>query len=94
MTWSGFGDNTGLGRAVADTSDTGHFWYADAENVEMIVKVLDGTAINGHYWVYVGSLPNFEFTLTVTDNLRQTTRTYSNPLGQFASAGDITAFPD
>ncbi len=94
MTWRGFGDNTGLGQAVADTSDTGHFWYADAENVEMIVKVLDGRAINGHYWFYFGSLTNFEFTLTVTDNLRQTTRTYSNPLGQFASAGDITAFPD
>ncbi len=63
-------------------------------NVEMIVKLLDGTAINGHHWVYYGSLTNFEFTLTVTDNLKQSTKTYFNPLGQFASAGDVNAFPD
>jgi hypothetical protein len=61
--------------------------------VEVVVKVLDGRAINGHFWVFYGSLSNVEFTLQVTDVVTGESRIYFNPLGTFASVGDIEAVP-
>ena len=58
----------------------------------MIVKVLDGTALNRHFWVFYGSLSNVEFTLTIVDTETRDCREYQNPPGQFASSGDIRAF--
>jgi len=54
--------------------------------------VLDGRALNGHFWVFYGALSNVEFEITVTDALSGRRRTYVNPLGHFASAGDTQAF--
>ncbi|MCP4662201.1 MAG: DUF3604 domain-containing protein, partial [bacterium] len=91
--WRDFDGNSGSGRAVALTSDTGYFWFFSDTNVELIVKVLDGTAVNGYYWVFFGALSNVEYTITVTDTLAGNTVTYTNPLGNFASVGDTTALP-
>ena len=33
----------------------------------MVVKVLDGCALNGHAWVFAGGLTNVGVTLKVTD---------------------------
>jgi hypothetical protein len=90
-TWSDFEGKTGVGQAVALTPDTGYFWFFDPANVELVVKVLDGTWFNDHYWVYYGSLSNVEFTLTVTDTSTGNTVTYTNPLGDFGSDGDVRA---
>ncbi len=57
-----------------------------------MLKVLDGTAVNGHFWVYYGALSNVKYTLTVTDTMTGHVKTYQNPLGRFASAGDTLAF--
>ena len=58
---------SGSGAAVALTGDTGYFWFFNAANVELVVKVLDGRAINGHFWVFYGALSNVEYTIRVTD---------------------------
>jgi hypothetical protein len=84
---------TGTGRTLAMTHDTGAFWFFGDQNLELMVKVLDGTAVNGHFWVYAGSLSNVEYTLTVTDTLTGSERNYHNPAGQFASLADVEAFP-
>lgn len=79
--------------AVPLTSDTGYFWFFDDSNVELVVKVLDGTAINGHYWVFYGSLSNVQFEIRVTDTQTGQTKTYVNPAGFMFSIADTLAFP-
>lgn len=93
MSWRDFTGRTGLGMPTALTADSGYFWFFDSQNVELVVKVLDGGGINGHHWVFYGSLSNVEFTLEVTDLLTGASRSYFNPLGSFASVGDIDALP-
>jgi hypothetical protein len=39
----------GKGQAVPLTADTGLFWFFGNSNLELIVKVLDGRPVNGHF---------------------------------------------
>ncbi len=79
-------------QAVSLTGDTGAFWVFDPANVELILKVLDGSGLNNHFWTFFGALSNLEHTLTVTDMQTGVVRVYQNPAGKFASAGDTLAF--
>jgi hypothetical protein len=90
--WRDFAGNTGSGRGVRLTPDTGYFWFFSDNNVELVVKVLDARGFNGHFWVFFGALSNVEYTLTVTDTATGATKAYQNPSGQFASVGDTAAF--
>ncbi len=90
--WRDFAGNTGAGRALALTESSGAFWFFGEENFELAVKVVDGRVNNGHFWLFFGGLTNVEYSLTVTDNETMVSRTYSNPLHSFLSAGDIEAF--
>jgi hypothetical protein len=93
-TWRDFQGATGAGQAVALTSDTGYFWFFGPSNVEVIVKVLDGTPLNGHFWFFAGSLSSVEYTLTVTDTATGRSKTYRNDAGEFRSIADTAALPD
>ena len=42
----------------------------DPGNIEVFAKVLDGCAVNGHYWVFVGGLTDVEVELAVVDPAR------------------------
>jgi ELWxxDGT repeat protein len=90
--WRDFAGNTGTGQAVPLSADTGYFWFFNPENVETVVKVLDGRGVNGHRWVFYGALSNVEYDLTVTDTETGLTRRYFNPAYQFASVGDTYGF--
>jgi len=83
---------SGFGHAITMTSDTGHFWFFSQQNVELVVKVLDGRAVTGRYWVFYGALSDVEYTITVTDTQTGTVRTYFNPSGRLASVADTSAF--
>ena len=91
--WRDFDGRRGSGHARPLTSDTGYFWFFDDANVELMVKVVDGTGFNGYYWVYYGALSNVEYRITVEDTVTGESRQYHNPLGQFGSFGDIEALP-
>jgi len=91
--WRDFSGNTGTGHAVPLTSDTGYFWFFDSANIELVVKVLDGRGINGHFWVFYGALSNVEYTIIITDTETGQVRRYTNPLGEFGSVGDTEALP-
>jgi hypothetical protein len=83
---------SGTGQPVSLTPDTGAFWFFSEQNLELMVKVVDGTGFNGHFWIYTGSLSNVEYTLTVTDSVAGTERVYHNPPFQFGNVGDVNAF--
>lgn len=90
--WRDFEGGSGSGRSRPLTGDSGAFWFFGESNLELFVKVLDGRTVNGHWWVFYGSLSNVPFTLTVTDTETGTPRAYENPPRTFASRGDTTAF--
>jgi hypothetical protein len=69
VAWTDFSGMSGSGTAVPLTTDTGSFWFFDAANIEIVVKVLDGRGLNGHFWVFYGALSNVQYTLTVTDTV-------------------------
>lgn len=83
----------GAGHPVDLTGDTGAFWFFDPDNLEMMVKVIDGRPVNDHFWLFYGSLTDVEFTLTVTDRDTGVERTFTKPPFVFASEGDTTGFP-
>jgi len=86
---------TGPGTAVPQTSDTGLFWFFSANNIEVIIKVLNACtfAAGPRYWVFAGGLTNVQVVLTVTDTSNGTTRTYTNPPNTaFAPIQDTDAF--
>lgn len=92
-TWRDFGGKTGTGLAVPLTGDAGYFWFFSRDNVEIVVKTLDGRRFNGHFWVFYAALSNVQFTLRVTDTETGAVREFRNPLGTFASVGETQAFP-
>ena len=57
-----------------------------------MVKILDGTTVNGHFWVFYGALSDVEYTLRVTDTMTGAVRTYTNPPGSICGRADTTAF--
>jgi hypothetical protein len=80
------------GAAVPLTSDTGYFWFFSADNVELVIKVVDGRTVNSRFWVFYGALSDVEYAITVTDMTTGATKTYFNPQGQLASVPDTSAF--
>jgi Bacterial pre-peptidase C-terminal domain len=92
VTWATTDGRTGTAQAVSLTDDTGYFWFFDAGNVELVVKVLDARGVNGHFWVFYGALSNVRYTITVEDTTGRTRRTYENPQGNMASVADTSAF--
>jgi alpha-D-ribose 1-methylphosphonate 5-triphosphate synthase subunit PhnG len=86
--------HTGLGQAISRTTDTGEFWFFAPTNIEVVLKVLDGCALGGHYWVFAGGLTNVAVTIAVTDTQTNTQRIYGNPQGKaFQPIQDTAAFP-
>ena len=85
VTWRDFSARTGQGTVSSCSAEgSGIFWFFDPSNWEILVKVLDGCALNQRYWVFLAGITNVEYTLTVTDTLTGATATYHNPLGTTA----------
>ena len=80
------------GSGVPITSDTGYFWFFNEANVELVVKVLDGRSVNGHFWVFYGGMSSVEYSGIVTDTQTGTQRSYVNERGTPASVADTSAF--
>lgn len=83
---------SGVGNAVPMSADTGHFWFFNAANVELVVKVLDARAVNGRFWVFYGALSDVQYTITVTDTVTGAVKSYTNTQGNLASVADTAAF--
>jgi hypothetical protein len=83
----------GNAQAVGLTSDTGYFWFFSSNNIELVIKAVDGRSFNQHFWVFYGALSDVEYRITVTDTVTGAVKTYSNPQGHLASVADVVAFP-
>ncbi|PYQ54908.1 MAG: hypothetical protein DMF53_28820, partial [Acidobacteria bacterium] len=92
VTWTAPGFGSGAGQAVPLTEDTGYFWFFGSSNVELVVKVLDGRAVNRHFWVFYGALSDVAYTLTITDLQTGAREVFTNPQGRLASVSDVSAF--
>ena len=92
--WTDFAGKSGLGRRVAQGSDdSALFWFFGPNNWEVLVKVLDGCAINHRFWVFAAATTNVAYVLRVTDTETGQVREYENPLGRAADAvTDSAAF--
>lgn len=84
--------NAGFGRAVPGSDETGSFWFFSKENLELVVKALDGRAVNNRFWLFYGALSNVEYWITVTDLATGAVKTYHNPYGNLCGQGDTGAF--
>ncbi len=80
-----------LGEELA--TDSGYFYFRSKNNVELVVKVLDGCEYNDHFWVFAAGLTNVEVELVVEDTASDEVRTYVNDLGTtFQPIQDVGAF--
>ncbi len=77
--------------AALTGSGSGLLWFFQAENWEMLIKVLDGCAINDRLWVFAAATTNVEYTLRVTDTRIPAVREYHNELHHAADAITDTA---
>jgi hypothetical protein len=95
LTWRDGSGRTGVGSVVpaVASADSAVLWFFDPNNWEMLIKVLDGCAVNQRVWVFAAATTNVEYTLTVTDTVTNRVRTYHNTAGQNAAAvTDTDAF--
>src|SRR5207245_9754401 len=53
---------SGVATAVPLTSDTGYFWIFSSNNVELVIKAVDGRAFNNKFWIFYGALSDVEYT--------------------------------
>jgi hypothetical protein len=83
---------SGVGVSEAVTDNSGYFWFFDPSNPELLVKVIDGRAVNGHFWVFLGGLSDVAYTLTLTDRATDKVRTYTNTPGAVTSRADTSSF--
>ena len=92
--WRDFNGNTGDGRVVTTSDDSGLLYFFDPDNWEFLVKMVDAcNSPFNSFWVFSAATTDVEYTLTVTDTQTNTVKTYSNPLGNAAAAvTDTSAF--
>ena len=92
--WKAGDGSTGHGHGVNLTGNSGYFWFFDAANIEIVVKVLDGCPSNQRHWAFAAGLTNVELTTTVTDTFSGLSQTYTNTRGTpFAPIQDTAAPP-
>ncbi|MDA8016607.1 MAG: PQQ-dependent sugar dehydrogenase [Thermoanaerobaculia bacterium] len=69
-----------------------HFFHPT--NPELMVKILDGREINGHFWFLYGAITTLAVELELEDRVTGVTRTYRKAEGWPQGAADVAAFPD
>jgi len=83
---------TGRGVAVPQSDVTGTFWFFGPQNIELVVKALDGRVLNNRFWFFYGALSDVQYTITVADTVTGARKRYRNPVGNLCGKGDTNAF--
>lgn len=82
----------GAGRARPVTGDSGAFWFFRPANLELMVKLLDGRPVNGHFWVFASALTDLELQLSIYDTASGLGRRYHSPPLPVGQVTDTAAF--
>ncbi len=53
------------------SGESGLLWFFNRGNAEVLIKVLNGCAYNGHRWVFVAPVTDLAFNLHVTDGVSE-----------------------
>jgi hypothetical protein len=69
------------GHVVMLTNDTAYVWFFNQANVEMVLKVINGCALGGNYWVFAGGLTNVQVVATVLNTQTGQVAVINNSLG-------------
>jgi hypothetical protein len=76
------GGQSGSGNPIAlsaeGVTEGGLFWFFGPTNPEMLIKIIDGCSLGGHFWVSYAATTNVGFTVTVTDTQTGHQKTYTN----------------
>lgn len=76
-----------------EATTSGLLYFYGPDNLEVLVKVLDGCALNGHRWVFVAPVTDLAFTMVIRSPLGKNFW-YFNRKGEVAQpVRDTTAFP-
>ncbi len=68
-------------------------YFFERDNAEVLIKVLDGCAVNGHRWAFVAPVTTLAFNLSIERLGGGTAWTHTNRLNQTAAArSDLEAF--
>jgi hypothetical protein len=95
LDWHLSSGTQGAGRlAPLATADSGVFWFFSSTNWELLFKLLDGCAVNGHYWAIGAGATDVAFDLVVEDLQRGVAWQYEHPRGRLAGGfADVEALP-
>lgn len=89
-TWRNQYNNTSGASTVRNYSPvTGGLYFADASNLELLVKAVD---FGSYYLIMYGTLSDLEYDMTVTDTITGRTRTYHNNPGNYCGGLDSQTF--
>ncbi len=70
--------------APRSADDSGLFWFFQADNWELLVKVVDGCALNQHFWVFFAATSDVQYAVAVSDTQTGATQVYFHPPGSVA----------
>lgn len=94
MTWTSPTAGNGQAHPAPLETSTGGFWFFAAQNLEILVKVIDGCGVNGRWWVFATGLTDVGTTLTVTDPTTGVSRRWTTTAGApFPPLQATDAFP-
>jgi hypothetical protein len=72
----------------------GLFWFFSPDNPEVLIKILDGCGVNGHFWLFSSAATNLGMMTMVTDTVLYIPFVFLNPDLQTAvPVATVTAFP-
>lgn len=77
----------------ATNPDTAIFGFGNAQNVEVVVRIVDARPFAPRYDLYYGGLTDVEYWVNVTDTVTNTNRLYRNPPGTVGGGVDRATFP-
>lgn len=89
---------TGVGVPITEPGNNVFGYFSipdltgDPNNPEVFIKILDARAVNNKFWVFYGSLTDFQLTLSVRDNNTGAVKTYNRAGQSLCGGADTSAF--